>query len=756
VDVQASYYQLERQLARSNPKTRRSHGVFYTPWQLAMAIVVRVDTVLKREFRLPLGLADGKSWRQVGIRPATESICIDQPIATIMEPSVGSGIFLAAVLRTMYRNLQAEYGSGKQLACRWQKLVETELPFRLVGIDLMPQAITEAKICLARELEQSGLSETHVESIPLIQCDALDHSIYQRVPNPTVIIGNPPYSSGSTNSGKWVCDLLRGKTANTVASLSYFEVDGKPLKEKKLWLHDDYVKFMRVAQWHIERSGVGVVGLVTNHGFLDNVTFRGMRFQLLDQFNQIELLNLHGSAKQRGTAAKRAGDASVFDIGQGVSATILARTPNRNPSSVRYGELLGPKSAKLDRLASKQWHELVSEEIQPASPNYLLVPQCTKMQARYESGIPILDLFPRSTSAMVTARDSIVIDTCRRRLLNRIADFRDTKLSDEQLRARYFPRARSQRYVPGDTRSWKLARAREILREDDNWQDRVELCAYRPFDYRWIYSPSWMIDWPRGEVMDAMRSGSAMALVVRRQMPPDRPCNFFFASRLPVVDGLIRSDNRGNETVIPLFVGKGINVRDERLPNYFNSPENDQASSPELLQAFVYGLFCSRTYQESFQTQLRLDFPRVFFPQTRHVFQGIAKLGAELLLLHSELPSTEVLNPTQTIGAGYPKWKSGAIWIDDKTPIAEVSEIAWNFQIGSHQVLRKWLKDRRQQGLARQEIEWFQSVCHRLERTLQCIAKIDALIERCGGLDLVFGLNNPQGYSSSRSFAKTV
>ncbi|MBI2477204.1 MAG: hypothetical protein HYV60_00690, partial [Planctomycetia bacterium] len=93
----------------------------------------------------------------------------------------------------------------------------------------------------------------------------------------TVVLGNPPFRGISSNPSSWIGKLLRGTAPGDRPAASYYEVDGEPLRERKLWLQDDYVKFMRYAQWQIERTGVGVLGFVTNHGYLDNATFRGMR-----------------------------------------------------------------------------------------------------------------------------------------------------------------------------------------------------------------------------------------------------------------------------------------------------------------------------------------------------------------------------------------------------------------------------------------------------------------------------------------------
>lgn len=743
-------YALETQLARTRPDERRRQGVFYTPREVAEAIVRRADSLLKRKLDLPLGLADSTTWQAVRQRYLLPDPGCDrrEPLVNILEPSAGSGIFLAAIIRQIHSNL-AENGRRRGRDARaiqeaWQRFFYGDLPNRVHGIEWMPAAIDAAREVLAETLEATGLPMDAAQHVPLYCQNALEPDVHRRFVRPiTVILGNPPYAAASTNTNVWIRNLLRGIVNDRKAFRSYFHVNGQPLQERKLWLHDDYVKFLRVAQWHIERAGVGVIGLVTNRGFLDNVTFRGLRYQLLDQFDQIEILDLNGGGKNRGTAVRLSRDESVFDVGQGVAISVLAQSPGEAAPVRQFGSLWGTRERKLADLGNRTWEELLPDELEPGPPHYFLLPHRIELREEYAQGVPVTQLFPQSTSTIVTARDALVMDIDRQRLLERIAEFRDTRLSDEQLRERYFPRPRSNKYAAGDTRGWKLALAREQLRADAEWKTRVVPCTYRPFDQRWIYWSGTMIDWPRGEVMQEMSRPGAMGLIVRRQMPPDRPCTFFFASSALTIDGILRSDNRGNETLIPQLFNGNENLRRDLLPEMLREVPVGEVFG------YVYALFHSTLYREHFAEHLRLEFPRVFFPRQRSTWDELADQGRRLLDLHLDVrkeatPEEAAVSQTGTVSAGYPKWRDGQVWINRTTPIAPLTEADWLFHIGGHQVPRKWLKDRRHTELVYDDVRRYRQIIATVYDTRQAMVAIDTQIKKLGGLHRAFQIEPTQ------------
>jgi len=743
VSIGPSAYRIEAELARTAPQQRRDRGVFYTPWEVAQRIVRQIDSRLRDDFALPHGLADTATWETLQSRfqiEIPEEVDPRQPFVKILEPAAGTGIFLFAVLKQIHQTIQSDARGPLDAARQWHKYVTEEFPGRLHAMEIMPDAIEQFQTLLAEFLAEHGIPPQDIGPVSLHSGNALEADNHAELGSPaTVILGNPPYSAASTNTSPWIKGLLRGQTPDNSHLRSYFQVDGQPLQEKKLWLHDDYVKFLRVAQWHLERAKYGVIGFVINHGFLDNVTFRALRFQLLDQFNQIDVLDLNGNSKKRGTTARLTRDESVFDIGQGVAVSLLSNSPSQEESrSVRYGECWGSRERKLRNLVDTPWHTLVNQKLEPCSPYYFLTPRSFSTSGEYSQGVLITELFPEGSSTIVTARDALVIDTSRERLLARIEAFRSRKISDEQLRATHFPRPRSRRYPPGDTRGWKLSAARESLRDDSNWQDRIECCLYRPFDRRWIYWSGTMIDWPRGKVMAEMRRDDALGLVVRRQMPPDRPCNYFFVADCLAIDGLLRSDNRGNETLLPMTIDGKENIQRALLP-----PHLREVPAKSLV-AFVYALFHSSEYRTQFAGHLQIEFPRVFFPPDSDIYWQLAEIGEQLISLHllSETSEPAESAPGETpIAAGYPKHHDDLIWLDRETIIAEAETEAWLFHIGSHQVLRKWLKDRRGTILSSAEITHYREMIAAVRQTTALTRQVDECIKKLGGLHRALGIS---------------
>ncbi|QDU77240.1 hypothetical protein Pan97_43050 [Bremerella volcania] len=743
MSVGQSAYRIEAELAKNFPQQRRDRGVFYTPWEVANRVVFQVDERLKRDFHLPDGLADMATWESLRSRLKIEipqEVDAHQPFVKILEPAAGTGIFLIAALKQMHENIVSAARNRKSADTRWQKYVAEDLPGRMHAFEIMPVAIEHLQSLLSQFLEDHGAAKKNLGPVSVYCGNALEAKVHAQLGSPaTVVLGNPPYAAASTNTSAWIKQLLRGKTPENANLRSYFEVDGLPLQEKKLWLHDDYVKFLRIAQWHMERAKYGVIGYVVNHGFIDNVTFRGLRFQLLDQFDSIDLLDLNGNTKKRGTTSRLTRDESVFDIGQGVAISIFSRSPTaQRKQSVRYGERWGPRESKLKELAESPWDDLVDQKITPLPPHYFLSPRSFHASREYDRGILITKLFPQGTSTVVTARDALVIDTSRERLLARIDEFRNRRVSDEELRTKYFPRPRSSQYLPGDTRGWKLPKARELLREDDQWQDRTEPCAYRPFDRRWIYWSSSMIDWPRGEAMDEMRHADALGLVVRRQMPTDRPCNFFFVADCLAIDGLLRSDNRGNETLLPLMIHGQENIDRNRLPAYLSDVP------ARSIMAYVYALFHCDQYRTQFASHLQVEFPRVFFPPDYDIHCQLSELGERLISLHlpvEDLVSGEIDPPAVPVASGHPKHRDERIWIDGNTPIAQADTDAWLFHIGSHQVLRKWLKDRRGMVLTNAEVAHYGRIITAVQQTKSLMRQIDETIKKLGGLHRALGIS---------------
>ena len=493
------------------------------------------------------------------------------------------------------------------------------------------------------------------------------------------------------------------------------------------------MKFIRYAQWLIEEAGSGIVGFVTNHGYLDNVTFRLMRSELLRVFSRIDIVDLHGNRKKGETRRGREGfspgqsleleqdhsrkllptpshmaDENVFGLDQGVAVGFFRRLPveergreefsrtetehNIEPSQrkplptplVCHAELWGTRDDKLRRLADEQ-SLIPATSIKPTPPNFLFTPTPPPMQPEYAVAWRLPDAMPVTTTAPVTARDHFVVAHSREELCRRIGEFRDLTIPDEEIRNRYFTRTRSAKYPPGDTRSWQLPAARRIIAAEENWQSFIRRCLYRPFDWRFVFWHKAMIDWPRSAVVSRFQisdlgfqiseclsplpnlkseipNPKSLLLLSRRQMLPTQPCSFFWIADTLPLDGVIRSDNRGSESLFPLYLKSNnegspvvtanfaahfITTASSRLeldwlPN--GSGDLKATFGPEDLLHYIYALFHSPTYRERYAAELRTDFPRILLPSTKNLFADLMPRGARLVQWHTLRAAAPTLN----------------------------------------------------------------------------------------------------------------
>lgn len=808
-------------LGQHDRRRRSRHGVFYTPRELAEFIVRRIHQQLRHEFGLADGLADLVTWGEVCERhrhlQLPTAIALDEHFVRILDPAVGGGVFLVAVIETIHRALCDKWTTAgrtpEQIQQAWQEYVPRSLLPRLCGLELMLPAAVMAHWQVFQALTRTGYRFDGDERIRIHLVDTLcdwpepaarsgaapfeleaAYAACRQEPF-SVVIGNPPFSGISRNKGRWITQLLRGRTCDGQPTASYYRANGERLAERKLWLQDDYVKFLRYAQWRVEATGAGIVGFVTNHGYLDNVTFRGVRQQLLAAFPRISVLDLHGSTKKKECAPGGGRDENVFGIESGVAVGLLRKPLAAIEPLFEFNELWGSRDEKLadlDRGISG------GQRVQPQAPYHFFGPRRSEFAAEYDRGVPLTEVMPVNSTVAVTARDSFVVAFDRAELLERMATFRDLAIPDELIRERFFSRSRSTRYPPGDTRGWSLAAARRKMASDPDWQRHVRPCLYRPFDSRWIYWADWMVDWPRPAVNRHLTAIDNLALIARRQMLPTQPCNYFWVSRGIPIDGVIRSDNRGSESAFPMLVtsdpagGRGtargnfsrafIQTMERALQGEWqdappaadstaaDSPAADPTAwGPVQLFQYIYAQFHSSEYRDRYAEGLRIDFPRVFVPACESLFWQLSQLGGALIAAHAvgESPapsrgagasSRSPCEKTQSVGRGqcagtvaphlpvpatpiasrFPRFEVDRILLDEQAAIPHVSADVWEYCVGGHQVCRKWWRDRRGRVPQAQDVATYLQLVDAVRRTLKLTAEIDRCIDTHGGWPTAF------------------
>jgi len=428
-------------------------------------------------------------------------------------------------------------------------------------------------------------------------------------------------------------------------------------------LSDDYIKFIRFAHDRIERTGYGVIGMITNHSYLSGLIHRGMREELMKSFDEIYVLNLHGNALMGETAPDGGPDENVFDIRQGVAITLAVKRSTQTSevsetSEVYYADLWGFRGGKYRYLWENDVSTTEWQELKPVVPHFFFVPKDFDLLSEYERGWRVPDIFPVNSSGIKTHRDRFVIDFEEKRLRSRIATFRDKTFSDYEVRERFGLR---------DTRDWKLSEARKGIQGDKKWEDRFTKCLYRPFDIRSIYYSHNVVEWPRFEVMHHMMHKN-MALVAARQLAarkhfvlfvtqliteissqPFAPYNVFplYLYTIPeekptkaggsVIALTLFEPKAEYETRNPNLSPKFIAAVEEKLGLEFvreGKGDLEACFGPEDILHYAYAVFHSPTYRERYAEFLKIDFPRLPLTSDRELFKALAEKGEELVGLH--------------------------------------------------------------------------------------------------------------------------
>ena len=802
----------EHFLAGYNKKQKVSRGVFYTPRPVVSYIVRSVDELLRTEFGLADGLADTTTWGEMAKRhedlKIPEGTSPTQAFVQILDPATGTGTFLVEIIDLIHNTMAAKWkshGHGeKKSQTLWNEYVPKHLLPRLHGYELLmaPYAIAHlkiglklfetgygfesderARVYLTNALEPAEDEQLMLDFLPALAHEAKAVNEIKRKQRFTVVIGNPPYSGLSSNIGPWIDGLLKGRLPDGTATASYYHVDGEPLGERKVWLQDDYVKFIRLSQWLLDGTGVGVHGYISNHGYLDNPTFRGMRWSLMQSFRRIRVLDLHGNLKKKEAAPGGGRDVNVFDIQQGVAIGLFTKAAAAS-RCVYHTDLWGKQEQKYCWLwehgsADTEWVQL-----EPAPSFYLFEPFDDTATGVYYGWPAINEVMDVNVTGIVTARDSFVIDLDREALRGRIADLRSASLSDDAIRKKYFVGKGSTKYPPGDSRGWKLPAARRKIRGDKQWDERYEAVLYRPFDIREMYYVPWMVDWPRTEAMPHMLAGKNISITFHKREELDLSYSHFLCSRVPTEHGLTSSKTTNYQA--PLYLYPRVGKIDGSLFSRWPGGKNDRTPNldaqvveqlenglrlrfvsdgtgdirktfgPEDVLGYIYAVFHSPGYRQHYEAQLKLDFPRVPLPGSVDLFRQLAEAGHDLLALHL-LESPKLGKPITTYAGhrnpeiGRVGWSDGTVWIDaGKTNARErhratkpgtigfkgVPEEVWDFHIGGYQVCHKWLKDRKGRTLSDEDIAHYQKIVVALSETIHIMAEIDEVIEaNCGWPD---------------------
>lgn len=706
-------------LAEYDPAERERRGVYYTPEPVVGYIVRSIHKLLKAKFGKADGLADA------GV--------------TLLDPAAGTMTFVAEAARVASEEYEQKYGKGGKADFIRENVLEHFYAFELM---MAPYAVGHLKMSfmleefgyrlkeddrfklyLTNTLEFEDLEQTDLPGMrSLSEESRLAGKVKKKQPI-LVILGNPPYSGISTNKGKWITDLIE----------DYKQVDGKHFGERKHWLQDDYVKFLRFAQWKIDQAGEGIVGMITNHGYLDNPTFRGMRQSLMTTFDEIYVVNLHGNSLKKEVCPDGSKDENVFDIRQGVAIALFVKGTGQK--TVKHHERYGLREDKYAWLDSQDVERTEWERLEPQGPLYLFGTSTEEGLVEYGSQPSLPELFRVNVSGIVTARDGFVIDFDKDALLRRIQQFRDSSMPDSVVRKAFKLK---------DTRGWKLGEKRKILAREEEYRQHAVPCLHRPFDTRWIYYHPDMVDWGRHDVMPHMFEGN-IALIAPRQHKADfgafvteqigthksvaaYDINYYFP--LYLYRDLLKGDlfDRASKAKRQANVADGILRKIESA--------YARRVSPEDLFAYVYGVLYSEEYRARHQESLKMDFPRIPFTADVEVFERVAGIGERLIALHL-MKSKSLDAPVcrfegegdgrvaknKAAGRRY-DGETQRVFVNREQYFSPVPDELWSYTIGGYQVLDKWLKDRAERRLSSADIKHYCRVATALAETIKIQAEL--------------------------------
>jgi len=391
-------------LAAYDPKLRKSRGVWYTPEPVVKFIVRSVDAILKSEFGLADGLADtSKTEIKIEVQGKKKPQKTKVHRVQVLDPATGTGTFLAEVVRHIYQN------QFKSMQGAWDSYVDEHLLPRLNGFEILMASYSMAHLKLNRLLAETGykpkndrrfniyltntLEEHHPDTGTLfsswLSTEANEANHVKRDTPVMVVMGNPPYSGESSNKGEWIMSLMTDYKK---------EPGGKEkLRERNpKWINDDYVKFIRYSQHFIEKNGDGVLAFINPHGFLDNPTFRGMRWNLLKTFDKIFIIDLHGNSKKKEVSPDGSPDTNVFDIQQGVSVNFFIKTGKKQSghlAKVHHFDLYGDRNHKYEYLLSQSVQNVPFKVLPNKPPMFYWVHKDYKKQASYSKGFSVKQLF---------------------------------------------------------------------------------------------------------------------------------------------------------------------------------------------------------------------------------------------------------------------------------------------------------------------------------------------------------------------------
>ncbi len=759
-------------LKEYDPREREARGVYYTPKPVVDYIVKSVDFILRDKFSKPKGLAD-------------ESV-------HLLDPATGTGTFLMSAIQQIYADTKKQNEAhGEEMVQKvFNDIVLKHILKHFYGFELLiaPYAIAHLKLTL--EVERLGFdfaltrndSDKDNDRFKIYLANTLDDPNkppeklfvgYDAIPQESesarevknnvpilAIIGNPPYSNfGRMNRGEWILNLLKDYK--------------RDLKETKINLDDDFIKFIRFAQWKLAQTGQGVFAMITSNTFIDGITHRQMRRSLMDTFDEIYIYDLHGNSRKGEVSPDGEKDENVFNIQQGVSINIFVKFPEKKQETVvKYAELWGLREYKFTTLLDQDFGQTKWNALSPKEPNWFFVTKDRGVEEEYAQYLKITDIFFTSSSGIETQKDDVAIQYTKESIEAVMSDI--TNLSDEAFK---------QKYQISDSRDWKYHLAKSDVKQNP---EAIAPIQYRPFDTRYTLftgKSKGFVAYPRAEVMTHMRRDN-LSLLSCRQLAVDGFQHTFVSKDISerctvsiktkevgYVFPLYLYPEKGES----LFVGAVGNIPAARQPNIdltiarkiasnigavyypiaeYPTKEGDTRLTPEEIFYYAYAVFHSPTYRARYAEQLKIDFPRLPLTSDKELFAKLVRFGNELVNLH--LLGENPLDKVKTIFDTPEKWevkiggtksedfedwkvtevrydeKESRVYVNKGQYFEGVEKEVWQFMVGGYQVCEKWLKDRKkaERSLSIDDLKHYMKIVISLRETIRIMSEIDKAIPK--------------------------
>ncbi len=713
-------YFYEDFLKAYDPAMRKGRGVYYTPPPIVNFIIRAVDDILKDTFGIRDGLADHSR-------------------VTVLDFACGTGTFLLEVFERIFDNI------GGPDSAKAEPIVREHILRNLFGFEYLIAPYTIAHLKLSQYLKDKGHALHDDERLQVFLTNTLEPiepqknfllpaitaevEAAQRVKEKPILVitGNPPYSGHSKNKGLWITTQI-AKYREGFPELS------KPAQGK--WLQDDYVKFIRFAQMKMDggdfecvdnqgdvqsvrMQGVdqGIVGIITNHSYLDNPTFKGMRKSLMETFDQIYILDLHGSAKKQDNAIDGSKDENVFDIRQGVAISLFVKKRGLE-RGVWRNDLWGKRLQKYHATASASKRQLAWECLNPERPDWLFKRHdghaariYTELWSLRQIFAPVGDPAP----GIVTTHDQFAISFTRQEASEKVRTLLASKSEDE---ARRLFRLCKQA-------QWSYVRAKAELPEIDI-KSASRLIEYRPFDDRWtIWNRNVVVH--RRERVSRYMNERNIAIDVCRVVSGG--WSHAFVINKIADNSFISNRTKERGFIFPLYLDDIENFAPE-FRDFLNGRYHHHYTPEEIL-GYIYAVLHAQSYRSRYAEFLRIDFPRIPFPEARPEFDALSALGSQLVGAHllrkfprGSLAVLQNKGDREVEAVRYVPAEQ-AVCINKTQFFAPVPQAVWDFHIGGYQVLDKYLKSRKGRVLSLDEITHVAAVANSLAFTIEQMAKID-------------------------------